>query len=137
MDRVTTMWDHRRTQGMQSRCVPCMVVRRWIHRDRTHQGMIHRPTGHPPEGQVVRLLMILDGRADLVRIVPSHRIDPRDTAYQRVLKFGTSKVPKLTKTTLVNTEVHHLIQYIHQLLRHEAFDDSVLGYIALMMPRVI
>ena len=27
----------------------------------------------------------------------------------------------------MNTEVHHLIQYIHQLLRHEAFDDSVLG----------
>jgi hypothetical protein len=27
----------------------------------------------------------------------------------------------------VNTEVHHLIQYTHQLLRHEAFDDSVLG----------
>jgi hypothetical protein len=61
------------------------------------------------------------------RIVSSRRIDPRDTAYQRVLKFGTSKVPRLTKTTLVNTEVHHLIQYIHQLLRHEAFDDSVLG----------
>jgi hypothetical protein len=27
----------------------------------------------------------------------------------------------------VNTEVHHLIQYIHQLLHHEAFDDSLLG----------
>jgi hypothetical protein len=61
------------------------------------------------------------------RIVPNRRIDPRDTAYQRVLKFGTNKVPKLTKTTLVKTEIHHLIQYIHQLLRHEAFDDSVLG----------
>ena len=24
-------------------------------------------------------------------------------------------------------EVHHLIQYIHQLLRHEALDDLVLG----------
>jgi hypothetical protein len=44
-----------------------------------------------------------------------------------MLKFGTSKVPKLTKATPVNTEVRHLIQYIHQLLRHEAFDDSVLG----------
>jgi hypothetical protein len=29
----------------------------------------------------------------------------------------------------VNTEVHLFIQYIHQLLRHEAFDDSVLGNI--------
>ena len=27
----------------------------------------------------------------------------------------------------MNTEVHLFIQYIHQLLRHEAFDDSVLG----------
>jgi hypothetical protein len=31
------------------------------------------------------------------------------------------KVPKLTKTTLVNTEVHLFIQYIQQLLRQEAF----------------
>jgi hypothetical protein len=53
--------------------------------------------------------------------------DSRDTSYQRILKFGTSKVPKLTKATLVNTEVHHLIQYIHQLLRHDTFDDTVLG----------
>jgi hypothetical protein len=27
----------------------------------------------------------------------------------------------------VNTGDHHLIQYIHQLLCHEIFDDSVLG----------
>ena len=27
----------------------------------------------------------------------------------------------------MNTEVHLLIQHIHQLLRQEAFDDSVLG----------
>ena len=32
------------------------------------------------------------------RIVPTRRIDPRDTAYQRVLKFGTTKIPKLTKS---------------------------------------
>jgi len=37
------------------------------------------------------------------------------------------KVPKLTKTTLVNTEVHLFIQYIQQLLRQEAFDESVMG----------
>ena len=37
------------------------------------------------------------------------------------------KVPKLTKITLVNTEVHLFIQYIHQLLRQEAFDESVMG----------
>jgi len=33
--------------------------------------------------------------------------------YKHVLKFGTTKIPKLTKSTLVNTEVHLLIQYIH------------------------
>jgi len=55
-------------------CVPCMVVRRCIHRDRTHQGMINRPMGHPPEGQVVRLLMALDGRADLARIFLLSRV---------------------------------------------------------------
>jgi hypothetical protein len=43
-----------------------------------------------------------------------------------MLKFGTSKVPKLSRATLVNTEVHQLIQHIHQLLRQEAFDVSVL-----------
>ena len=109
MDRVTTMWDHR-----QSRCVPCIVVRRWIRWDRTHQGMIHHPMGHPSEGQVVRLLRPGQNIPAFPgsRIVLSRMIDHRDTAYQRVLKFGTSMVPKLTKTTLVNTEVHHLIQYM-------------------------
>ena len=58
------------------------------------------------------------------RVVPARRVD---SFFQRVHKFGTSKVPKLTKQTLVNTEVHLLIQYIYQLLRHEAFDDFVLG----------
>ena len=33
----------------------------------------------------------------------------------------------LTKKTLVNTDVHHFIQYIHQLLHQEAFADSVLS----------
>lgn len=57
------------------------------------------------------------------RVFPARR---EDSFFQRVLKFGTSKVPKLMKQTLVNTEIHLLIQYIHQLLRHEAFDDFVL-----------
>ncbi len=46
---------------------------------------------------------------------------------QRMLKFGSAKVPKLSKVNLVNTEVHLLIQYIHRLLSQEAFDDSVMG----------
>ena len=61
------------------------------------------------------------------RIVPTRRVDPRDAIYQRMLKFGTAKIPKLSKANLVNTEVHLLIQHIHQLLHQEAFDDSVLG----------
>jgi len=48
---------------------------------------------------------------------------------QRMLKFGSAKVPKLSKANLVNTEVHLLIQYIHRLLSKEAFDDSVMGYL--------
>ena len=47
---------------------------------------------------------------------------------QRMLKFGSAKVPKLSKANLVNTEVHLLIQHIHRLLSQEAFDDSVMGY---------
>ena len=45
---------------------------------------------------------------------------------QRMLKFGSTMIPKLSTANLVNTEVHMLIEHIHQLLRQEAFDDSVL-----------
>jgi hypothetical protein len=49
-------------------------------------------------------------------------MDAREAAYRRTIQFATVKVPKLTKTTLVNTEVHLFIQYIQ-----EAFDESVMG----------
>ena len=61
------------------------------------------------------------------RIIPTRRVDPRDASMQRMLKFGSAKIPKLSKANLVNMEVHMLIEHIHQLLRQEAFDDSVLG----------
>ena len=61
------------------------------------------------------------------RIVLTRRVDPRDASMQRMLKFGSAKVPKLSKANLVNTEVHLLIQHIHRLLSQEAFDDSVMG----------
>ena len=61
------------------------------------------------------------------RIIPARVIDAREAAYRRTIQFASMKVPKLTKTTLVNTEVHLFIQYIHQLLRQEAFDESVMG----------
>jgi hypothetical protein len=60
------------------------------------------------------------------RVIPTRRVDSRDTTLQRMLKFGQTKAPKLSKANLVNTEVHHLIQYINQLLHQEAFHDSVL-----------
>jgi len=62
-----------------------------------------------------------------VPVFPTRRVDPRDASMQRMLKFGSAKVPKLSKANLVNTEVHLLIQYIHRLLSQEAFDDSVMG----------
>jgi hypothetical protein len=61
------------------------------------------------------------------RIIPTRRVDPRDASMQRMLKFGSAKIPKLSKANLVNREVHLLIRHINQLLRQEAFDDSVLG----------
>ena len=60
-------------------------------------------------------------------------IDAREAADLLTIQFATMKVPKLTKTTLVNTEVHRFIQYIHQLLRQEAFDESILGNIGNMI----
>jgi len=61
------------------------------------------------------------------RIIPTRRVDPSNASMQRMLRFSSTKIPKLTKANLVNTEVHLLIQYINQLLRQDAFDDSVLG----------
>ena len=59
------------------------------------------------------------------RIIPTRRVDPKDASMQRMLKFGSAKIPKLSKANLVNTEVHLLIQHIHQLLRQEAFDGQL------------
>ena len=52
---------------------------------------------------------------------------PAFPSMERMLKFGSAKIPKLSKANLVNMELYLLIQHIHQLLRQEAFDDSVLG----------
>jgi transposase InsO family protein len=35
------------------------------------------------------------------RIVPTRRIDSQQTTYQRMLKFGTSKVPKLSRVETI------------------------------------
>jgi len=34
------------------------------------------------------------------RIVPTREIDSRETAYRRAIQFGTTKVPKLTNTSI-------------------------------------
>jgi hypothetical protein len=99
MDQGITMLAHQRTQNTQSRCVPCMAVRMWIQLDRirgSSSQAAHNPGWQSRPGQSVPAF---PGS----RIVPIRRIDSRDTANQRMLKFGTSKVPKLTKVTLVTT----------------------------------
>ena len=100
---------------------------KWIHQVRIHQDKNIRLTGsssqytNPSVGWHVRA-------GQSVPAFPgTRRVDPRDASMQRMLKFGTAKIPKLSKANLVNTEVHLLIQHIHQLLSQEAFDDSVLG----------
>ena len=98
--------------------------------DRTCRDVTFRHQDHPHRGQRAvwqsspgqGIPAFLGGR-----IIPTRRIDAREAAYRRTIQFGTTKVSKLTKTTLVNMEVHLFIQYIHQLLRQEAFDESVLG----------
>jgi len=48
------------------------------------------------------------------------------TAYQRMLKFGSADPPKLTKKTLESAAVDTFIKYLYQLIRADAFDDSVI-----------
>jgi len=42
-----------------------------------------------------------------------------------MLNFG-SDPPKLTKNTLESVAVNSFIKYLHQLLRADAFDDSII-----------
>ena len=88
MGQVITMLVHRRTQVMQSRCVPCMVERRRIHLDRTHHDMTHDPL----EGRVARLLLVPDGKADpakgflLSRVAGSILIRLHTSGYSNLLR---------------------------------------------------
>ena len=60
------------------------------------------------------------------RVVPARQLNPQMTAYQRMLKFGHADPPKLTKNTLESVAVYTFIKYLHQLIRADAFDDSVI-----------
>ncbi len=46
-----------------------------------------------------------------------------------MLKFGSADLPKLTKHTLESVAVDTFIKYLHQLIRADAFDDSVINLI--------
>ena len=43
-----------------------------------------------------------------------------------MLKFGSADTPKLTKSTLESVAVDIFIKYLHQLIRADAFDDSII-----------
>lgn len=60
------------------------------------------------------------------RVVPTRQLNAQMTAYQRMLKFGSADPPKLTKNTLESVAVDTFIKYLHQLIRADAFDDSVI-----------
>jgi hypothetical protein len=94
------------------------------HQDHHHRGPVPSPTkdqcGRVDTARVSQHFWA-------VRIIPARAMDAREAAYRRTIQFATVKVPKLTKTTLVNTKVHLFIQYIQQLLRQEACDESVMG----------
>ncbi len=60
-------------------------------------------------------------------MVPARQLNPQMTAYQHMLKFGSADPPKLTKNTLESVAVDTFIKYyLHQLIRADAFDDSVI-----------
>ena len=60
------------------------------------------------------------------RVVPARQFHSQMTAYQHMLKFGSADPPKLTKDTLESVAVDKFIKYLHQLLRADPFDDSVI-----------
>ena len=44
----------------------------------------------------------------------------------RILKFGTTETPRLTRDNLNSASVAKFISYIHNLIRGNAFDNSVM-----------
>ena len=44
----------------------------------------------------------------------------------RLLRFGTTEAPRLTRDNLNSASVATFISYIHNLIRNNAFDDSVM-----------
>ena len=52
----------------------------------------------------------------------------------RLLKFGTTEAPRLARDNLTSASVAKFISYIHNMIRGNAFDDSVMQ---LLMDRAV
>jgi hypothetical protein len=50
----------------------------------------------------------------------------QQTATTRMLQFSSRPQPRLSKANFANTDVHSFIEHIHQLIRAEAFDETVM-----------
>lgn len=59
-------------------------------------------------------------------IIPVVRIDGKLTSFQRILSFGAVVAPNLTKDNLGSAAVNKFIAHVQNLLRADAFDDSVM-----------
>ncbi len=117
---ITTL-AHGPIRVMQNICVLCLAGMRWIHQDRSHQDKSNSSQYTNPNlgwqsrpGQSVPAF-------PSSRIIPTRRMDTRDASMQCMLKFGSTKIPNFSEANLVNTQVHLLIQHIHQLLSQKSF----------------
>jgi hypothetical protein len=50
----------------------------------------------------------------------------QQTATTRMLQFSSRQQPRLSKANFANTDTHFFIEHIHQLIRAEAFDETVM-----------
>ena len=53
-------------------------------------------------------------------------LSPEQTQIQRLLRFGMMEAPRLTKDNLNHEAVAKFIAHIRNLIRADAFDDSVM-----------
>ena len=56
----------------------------------------------------------------------TNTFNTEQTAIARMMKFGTTEAPRLTRENLDSTSVAAFITHIHNLIRNNAFDDSVM-----------
>ena len=56
----------------------------------------------------------------------TNTVNHEQTAIARLMRFGTTEAPRLTRDNLNSASVAKFISYIHNLIRGNAFDDSVM-----------